>query len=285
MNISIFDFVAIKPFQAFGLQTPFWTVHIDTLVYTWIAMAIIMILSLVGRRAIMKGYGVSLIALAYERVVTFFLDLCTESFGQKNYEYFYFVISLFLFTFTCCAISVIPYLDESTKDLNTTLALAIISFCYVQYQKIKALGIRGFCKEFVDPTFLLAPIHIVGEFAKIASMSFRLFGNILGGGIIFSMVIQVIDSMNVVFLAMFVLFALSKVLAHFIPKFAENRIISTFTNRLSFVLFLVVWLQMFFGIFEGLIQSFVLTMLTITYLATGIAGHGDDHEDKKEVVS
>ncbi len=284
MKISIFDYIAIHPFQMFGLTGAFWTVHIDTLVYTWAAMAALFLLALLGHRVLQRKNGATLTAIAYERVVVFFLDLCKESFGYTNYNYFYFVTTLFLFTFSCCIIALVPFLDESTKDLNTTLAISLISFCYVQYQKIRVLGFGAYCKEFVSPFFLLAPINIVGEVAKIASMSFRLFGNILGGGIIFGMVIQLINGYNYVFLIYVAFVMCLQLLLKYSKTIAQHRPTLNVINRLTFVLFLVVWMQMFFGIFEGLIQSFVLTMLTITYLATGIAGHTPTPELKKDLA-
>jgi F0F1-type ATP synthase membrane subunit a len=53
----------------------------------------------------------------------------------------------------------------------------------------------------------------------------------------------------------------------------------TATACLLGVLFLLTYVQMFVGIFEGLIQSFVLTMLTTTYLALGVSH--EEHEGKE----
>lgn len=281
MKIAIFDYVSTKPFQIFGLTGKFWTVHIDTLLYTWAAMAMLFVIMFLGHRKFQRKGNLGMASMMYEQVVVFFLDLCKESFGVVNYNYFYFVTSLFLFTFSCCVIALVPFLDEATKDLNTTLAISLISFCYVQYQKIKVVGMLGYFKEFMEPIFLLAPINIVGEVAKIASMSFRLFGNILGGGIIFSMIVQVVDNYNYVFL----IYMVAVIVLHQVMKrsrlVAQYKPMITLINRLTFILFLLVWAQIFFGIFEGLIQSFVLTMLTITYLATGIAENTESAEPKK----
>lgn len=282
MNISIFDYLAIQPFKIFGLTGAFWTVHLDTLLYTWAAMAGLFIIALVGRRVLQRNNSLSLLSLIYERVIVFFLDLCRESFGIVNYDYFYFIMTLFLFSFSCCLIALIPFLDEATKDLNTTLAISLISFFYVQYQKMRVLGIKEYGREFITPFFLLAPINIVGELAKIASMSFRLFGNILGGSIIFSMVLQLVNGYNHIFLIYMMVVLFLQFIAKNIKFIGQHQASLQFINRLTFILFLLVWAQIFFGIFEGLIQSFVLTMLTITYLATGIAGHTPNHQAKKD---
>jgi F-type H+-transporting ATPase subunit a len=177
-------------------------------------------------------------------------------------------MSIFLFTLFCCLTGLVPFLDESTNDLNTTLALGLTSFIYIQIQKIKSNGFIKYLKEFADPIALLLPLNIIGELAKIASMSFRLFGNILGGGIIFSMVISFIDSQAKLLFIFFGLTILGLILfSKLVPAWLKNKLIEKSFNYLVIAAFFVTWLQLFFGIFEGVIQSFVLTMLTITYLS------------------
>ena len=74
-------------------------------------------------------------------------------------------------------------MEEPTQNLNTTLALAMTSFFYVQYNGIRAHGIKGYLKEYTEPFIIMAPLHIISKLASIVSMSFRLFGNIYGGAI------------------------------------------------------------------------------------------------------
>ncbi|MDP1760374.1 MAG: F0F1 ATP synthase subunit A [Candidatus Woesebacteria bacterium] len=100
----------------------------------------------------------------------------------------------------------VPFLRSGTADINTTLALSIMIVLgsnffgiiaiglwktFNKYVNIKALG-SIFTKAFKDPTVLIvAPItffvgllELLGEFAKIASLSFRLFGNIFAGEVL-----------------------------------------------------------------------------------------------------
>jgi F-type H+-transporting ATPase subunit a len=72
----------------------------------------------------------------------------------------------------------------------------------------------------------MAPLNIVGELAKVVSISFRLFGNIFGGAIIIAVV-----------------------------------------SPLIYHLVLPPILTAFFGLFVGVVQAFVFTMLTLTYIA------------------
>jgi F-type H+-transporting ATPase subunit a len=280
MKAGIFNYHEIKPLAQFGFTHNFWTLHIDTLIYTWSAMLILFVLAIVGNKLL--RVKPNKISFAFEKSVSFFIDLCKESFGVFNYNYFAFIATVFFFTLFCCLIGLIPFLDESTKDLNTTFAIGLTSFIYVQYQKIKVHGVLGYLKEFIQPFFLLAPINIVGELAKIASMSFRLFGNILGGGIIFTMMVALLEKYSHYFLAfVFCTFFVSFFINQ-IPMLKNKKWPSTIIEGCFFIVYFIVWAQMFFGIFEGLIQAFVLTMLTTTYLAMGVASENNEEKNLKD---
>ncbi|MFA5754609.1 MAG: FoF1 ATP synthase subunit a [Patescibacteria group bacterium] len=100
----------------------------------------------------------------------------------------------------------IPYLRGGTADLNTTLALATIGVVVSHILGIIAIGAWKYFNKFInikafleipkkvlkDPTILLVNpikafvgvIEIIGEVAKIASLSFRLFGNVFAGEVL-----------------------------------------------------------------------------------------------------
>ena len=59
-----------------------------------------------------------------------------------------------------------------------------MGFVIAHHAGIKAKGLKRYLKEYCEPIFFMAPLNVIGEFAKIISISFRLFGNIMGGAII-----------------------------------------------------------------------------------------------------
>ena len=77
----------------------------------------------------------------------------------------------------------VPIFRSPNADLNMTIGMALIVVVLVQVAGITSHGIGGYLKELLTP-IPLAPIHIVGEFARILSLSFRLFGNIFGGEVL-----------------------------------------------------------------------------------------------------
>jgi F-type H+-transporting ATPase subunit a len=274
MSFDIFHHsIIIKPFEYLGLTSKFWEVYLDTVIYTWVGMGCLLGFALIGRYFISRDLNI--ISIAYEKAVGLLLDTFGESFKHFNFNYFAFISCIFLFTLFSCIVGVIPFCDEATKDLNTTLAIGATSFLYVQFQKIKVHGALGYLKEFFEPVFILFPIHVVGELSKIASMSFRLFGNILGGGIIFLMILQLLSTFQNYFILYVLILALMS-LIFFKTKQKDRYPKIELLIKLGLnIAFLITWVQMFFGIFEGLIQAFVITMLTTTYLAIGVQGDED----------
>lgn len=131
----------------------------------------------------------------------------------------------------------IPLLRGSTADLNTTLALAVISFFAIQFFGITTIGAVPYAKKFINLTnpinFFIGMLELVSEFSKILSFAFRLFGNIFAGEVLLSVV------------------------AFLVPILA------------SFPFLLM-------EIFVGLVQALVFSMLTGVFISSAVQVH-DEH--------
>jgi len=266
MKIPIFKHVVIKPLSSLGLTGAFWGIHIDTLIYTWISMAIIFAI-VIAARFYYTHKTVNPFSFVIEQMIEFFVTLCKDSFGFFNYDYFSFITSLFVFTVVCNAAGTLPFVSEPTEEINTALACGICAFAYVQYQKIKIQGLLGYLKEYFQPIFILFPLNLVGELAKVASMSFRLFGNILGGSIIVLIVVRTIEPIRSQFMLYVAISIPLMWLVAKIPTLSRHPIVQKLTTLNNFITFGLAYLLIFFSLFEGVIQAFVITMLTITYLS------------------
>lgn len=85
----------------------------------------------------------------------------------------------------------VPLLRSINSDLNMTLALALTSAVITHIYSVKVLGLKGYLSHWfsLNPIFLFVGLlEIVGEFTKILSLSFRLFGNIFAGEVVLSTV-------------------------------------------------------------------------------------------------
>lgn len=226
-----------------GLDHPFFNLTPEIIIHTWIIIFILLALVVPIRWLLKNTVVPRFLALYFFET---FSDLCTQTLGFFSFNHIAFVTSIFIFILLCNCISVIPWLEEPTKDLNTTLALGIITFVYTQYYSIKAHGIAQYIKEYFSPFFLMFPLHVLGKLATVISISFRLFGNIYGGYIISSIYHAAIHGSLV-----YELFGLLS---------GSNLLIIGF-----------------FGVFEGGLQAFVFCMLTLTYLALAIQTEQGEH--------
>jgi F-type H+-transporting ATPase subunit a len=113
--------------------------------------------------------------------------------GPGGKQYIPFIGGLMLYIVTMNWMGMIPFLKSPNTSLNTTFALAICVFFYVQYIGISRNGLGGYLYHFAGQpkdaigwgsAVLLFPLEIMGEFIKPISLSCRLFGNILGEDIL-----------------------------------------------------------------------------------------------------
>ena len=81
----------------------------------------------------------------------------------------------------------VPFFRSINSDLNTTLALALVSLFATHYLSIRYLGLGGYLGKFfsLNPIFLFVGLlEIVSEITKLFSLSFRLFGNVFAGEVL-----------------------------------------------------------------------------------------------------
>lgn len=81
----------------------------------------------------------------------------------------------------------VPILRSATSDLNTTLALALVSAVATHVLSIKTIGFKDYLSRFfsLNPLNLFIGIlEIISEITKVISLSFRLFGNIFAGEVV-----------------------------------------------------------------------------------------------------
>ena len=156
----------------------------DSILGTWIVMAVLVILT-VTIRIKMKSFKdtpagplQNLIELSVES-----MNNMADSGLGKGLSwldgYFYGVFIFIVFA----NYAALFHLRPPTADFATTLALALNSFVLIHF-----LGITRrkseYLKDYLKPFFLFLPMNIVGELSRPVSLSFRLFGNLLGGTIL-----------------------------------------------------------------------------------------------------
>ncbi len=157
--------------------------NLEVILMTWIVIATLIFFGVMAsrKRALLPGPVQVLGELFVSALYKLTEDALDEEMAKK---YGPLTIALFMFLLLSNWVGIIPHLGEPTKDLNTPLSLGIMGFLIAHYAGIKAKGLKQYLKEYCEPIFFMAPLNVIGEFAKIISISFRLFGNIMGGSII-----------------------------------------------------------------------------------------------------
>jgi len=157
--------------------------NIETIIMTCIVIFVLILFSVLARSRM--GLIPNPFQVIAETLAKIFYNLCEDALGQELApKYFKLIFSLFLFIWLSNIIGIVPIFSEPTKDLNTTLSLGVLGFIIAHYSGIRAKGIKQYLKEYCEPIFFMAPLNVIGELAKVVSISFRLYGNIMGGGII-----------------------------------------------------------------------------------------------------
>ncbi|MBI4185800.1 F0F1 ATP synthase subunit A [Candidatus Berkelbacteria bacterium] len=221
----------------------------NSILTTWIGMAVLVGLALVATRQV--RLVPSGIQNGAEGILELLLGLMEQVLGsrEKAERSFPFLATFFFFILMMNWMELIPTVlggieletargsaelfRSANSDLNTPLALALISVLGTQVAGISTIGLVRHASHYVafKPTFegligtFVGILHIVGEFARVLSFTFRLFGNVFAGEVLLI------------------------VMTYLVPYLAPIP---------------------FYGLelFVGLIQALVFTMLTMVFLAT-----------------
>ncbi|MBI2592020.1 F0F1 ATP synthase subunit A [Candidatus Saccharibacteria bacterium] len=204
-----------------------------------------------------QAWPKSRLAFYVEGFVELIYNLMTESFGdrKKAARFFPLLLSLFVFILAANLSGLLPgvgtlslavdgqqtsLLRAFTTDLNSTLAMAVLSLTTVHIYAMRELGLKGRFRHYFSGN-LLNPMNIMiginelfGEVLRLVTLSLRLFGVIYGG----------------------------EALLH---------AISALSGNFAWAATLPI---MFLEIFFSLVQAYLFMMLTATYLVTAVSHEG-----------
>ena len=100
------------------------------------------------------------------------------------------ILTLFLYVLFCNWVSVlpIPYIVSPTQNLNVTFSLALLVYALAHYYGARERGLAAHLRGYLEPYPFLLPMNLIGDFGRTLSHAFRLFGNVLGGAILTTIV-------------------------------------------------------------------------------------------------
>lgn len=170
------------------------------LINSWIVFAIVFALCILTTRElkIVPEKGQTFM----EFLTEFVRDIAKAQIGEKEYlNWVPYLGTLFVFIFVCnWSGALIPWkiielpngeLGAPTNDINTTVALALLTSVSYFYAGLSKRGL-GYFSSYVEPIPFLLPIKILEDFTKPLSLSFRLFGNILADELVVTVLVSLV---------------------------------------------------------------------------------------------
>jgi F-type H+-transporting ATPase subunit a len=162
-----------------------------TIVYTWGLMFVLALGAKLITRRLAPGIAISRWECALEIIVTAIKKQIEEVGLRRPERYLGFIGTLFLFIALANLFTIFPGYEPPTGSLSTTAALALCVFVAVPLYGIKERGWRGYLKSYVEPTVIMLPFNIMGEFSRTLALAVRLFGNMMSGTMILGILLIV----------------------------------------------------------------------------------------------
>jgi F-type H+-transporting ATPase subunit a len=194
---SFFYFTELSVGQHWYWTISGYQIHGQVLITTWFVIAILGILSLVANRDLKETPDD--LQNFTEYVTEFIRDIAKTQIGdQESIAWVPFLGTIFLFIFVSnWSGALLPWrvlelpsgeLAAPTNDINTTVALALMTSVAYFYAGLSKKGL-GYFKRYISPAAFLLPINVLEDFTKPLSLSFRLFGNILADELVVSVLV------------------------------------------------------------------------------------------------
>ena len=158
----------------------------EGVVVTWIVMAILIGLSIIMTRGL-RVSNISKRQAAIEFIVLKLESIVGGMIGEKGKPYVGYLITVLLYIGLSNIIGIFGF-KPPTKDLNVTIALAVMSIILVQIAAIREKKVGGWLKGFTKPLAVVTPFNILDLVTRPLSLCMRLFGNVLGAFIIMELI-------------------------------------------------------------------------------------------------
>jgi F-type H+-transporting ATPase subunit a len=175
--------IFVKLFELIGLDH--FAHAYPHVIYSWVVMVLLIVLGGLAAK------GVSLIPSKgqnfFEILVSGIEEFMVETAGEESRWFLPVIATVFIYIAACNLIGLIPGFFPPTASLNTTAACALTVFAFTHFIGVKCHGVK-YVKHFLGPIWWMSPlifiIEIIGHLARVLSLSFRLFGNMMGHEIV-----------------------------------------------------------------------------------------------------
>lgn len=224
-----------------------------------------------------------------EKMITVMYDMVEETMGKHNSYWTPYIGTLFLSSLGGTLIGMTGILRSATADLSTTVTWALMTSVLVWSASIKTNGFWNWLKGYINP------MNIISDVAQPVSMAFRHFGNIMGGGVLMSLLYSALAGASALLIGLvsksslaveLVVLAAGAALIVFGVKRKKivMWVLGAFLALLGFASLLETIgllvdmpfmelgipgvLSLYFDIFSGGVQALVFSLLTMVYVGS-----------------
>lgn len=180
----------ISPDETIFWQHGFITIN-ATIVTTWGLMLFLVLSSKIITSKLRTDLKISKWQCTLEIVVTGINTQIKEAGLAEPEKYLGFIGTLFLFIAMSNLCAILPWYEPPTGSLSTTTALSCCVFLAIPFFGIRESGFLGYLKTYIQPTFIMLPFNIISEVSRTLALAVRLFGNIMSGGMIVSILLSI----------------------------------------------------------------------------------------------
>ena len=175
-------------------------IHGQVFLTSWFVIGLLVIAAIAATRNVQRiPRGIQNLM---EYALEYIRNLAKDQIGEKEYRpWVPFIGTLFLFIFLSnWSGALLPWklihlpsgeLAAPTNDINTTVALALLTSLAYFYAGFRKRGL-GYLAKYLEPQPFLLPINILEDFTKPLSLSFRLFGNILADELVVGVLVLLV---------------------------------------------------------------------------------------------
>ena len=175
-------------------------IHGQVFLTSWFVIGLLLIAAIAATRNVQRiPRGIQNLM---EYALEYIRNLTKDQIGEKEYRpWVPYIGTLFLFIFLSnWSGALLPWklihlpsgeLAAPTNDINTTVALALLTSLAYFYAGFRKRGL-GYFAKYLEPTPILLPINILEDFTKPLSLSFRLFGNILADELVVGVLVLLV---------------------------------------------------------------------------------------------
>jgi len=219
-------------------------IEIQTAVYSIliVTLTLALLLVFINRKLVKfdplsKPTGVVLLVIMYAQMIDNMVRSKTNDKVAKYLTPYIMTVAAYIFM---ANVSGLFSVEPPTSNYSVTLALAAITCILIEVFSYICRGPKSYLKSWVEPFAPFLVMNIMSKFSTLLSLSLRLFGNIISGSILMTVIYSMLGNIS-----------------KMIPFIGEFNIVGVAVAPV---------LHFYFDLFSGVMQAFIFITLTVSFI-------------------